>query len=194
MRICSIDACGSKHYGKGFCFKHYYRQYKHGSPVIIKKGSRYPAFKTMKESLEAKFMKGKNNECWNWTHATSNHGYGSFTFNGKRYIASRLAYEIYIGPIEKGHHICHKCDNPKCVNPSHLFSGTIKENMSDMVKKNRSAKGQNHSQSKLNDRQVKIIKKLIKQNRKNIEIAAKFNINRRTVNHIKSETRWSHIT
>jgi len=192
MRLCSIDACGSKHYGKDLCFKHYYRQYKHGNPHIVKKGSRYPIFNTLKESFESKFEKGNVEKCWNWKGAIS-HGYGSLRFKGKHYIASRAAYEVYISVINDDLLVCHKCDNPLCVNPNHLFLGTELDNMKDMVSKNRSAKGSHHSQAKLNETSVKEIKKLLKQQLSHSEIAKLYDVKREAISKINQGIRWGHI-
>lgn len=172
---------------------HYYRNYKHGNPHIKRQGSRYAMFDTLKESFEAKFKKGNSNECWNWGYSKTPYGYGGFTFKRKRYIASRISYETYVGEIPEGMHVCHKCDNPSCVNPNHLFIGTVQENMTDMVNKNRSAKGSHHSQAKLNESSVKEIKKLLKQNVSHKELAEKFGVGVRAISKINLGQRWGYI-
>mgnify|MGYP001023313072 CR=1 FL=1 len=74
--------------------------------------------------------------CWEWTAAKKD-GYGRF--NDKGY-AHRISYEMHFGPIPKGFLVCHKCDNPSCVNPEHLFLGTYQDNYDDMRKKKRESK------------------------------------------------------
>lgn len=75
--------------------------------------------------------------CRIWTGATSRHGYGSLTWKMKRLTAHRAAYECAVGPIPTGMVICHRCDTPACINPAHLFLGTQRENLRDMVAKGR---------------------------------------------------------
>ena len=86
--------------------------------------------------------------CWEWQAARYNnkHMYGSFSYNGKKTLAHRASYVIYNGDIPNGLLVCHTCDNEKCVNPNHLFLGTQKDNMQDMISKNRSK--HNHRISK----------------------------------------------
>lgn len=69
------------------------------------------------------------------------HGYGQLNFNGAITKAHRLSYAAFVGPITGGLFVCHKCDNPKCCNPAHLFLGTQQDNVADMVAKGRSHKG-----------------------------------------------------
>jgi hypothetical protein len=75
--------------------------------------------------------------CHIWTGSKNNKGYGTISFNKKSFIASRSSYVIYNGAIPHGMHICHRCDNPPCVNPAHLFLGSQSDNMKDAVAKNR---------------------------------------------------------
>lgn len=79
--------------------------------------------------------------CWSWTGARNQGGYGRGHWVGPTYahttFAHRRAYELAIGPIPDGLDICHSCDNPPCCNPTHLWSGTARDNLRDAVAKGR---------------------------------------------------------
>ena len=97
-----------------------------------------------------------DNGCWEWTGYYNNRGYGLTSFDGRTWLAHRVAYFLNcfkIPPI-----VMHKCDNTKCVNPDHLKGGTQKDNMDDMWAKGRGKKGENHCNAKLSDEQVKEIR------------------------------------
>lgn len=77
--------------------------------------------------------------CWLWTGADNGKGYGQTWVNGRRQYAHRASFVHYHGPVPKGHDVCHRCDVPSCVNPTHLFAGTRSDNMRDMSKKGRAS-------------------------------------------------------
>lgn len=80
----------------------------------------------------------KTETCWLWTAtARSPMGHGGFYFKRKTLQAHRFAYEIWNGKIPDGLLVCHKCDNPPCVNPDHLFLGTHRDNTEDRINKGR---------------------------------------------------------
>lgn len=82
-----------------------------------------------------------DDDCWDWTGHRSPSGYGRITIDYKGYRTNRLAWMVTNGPIPDGLFACHKCDNPACCNPKHLFLGTHDDNMRDMAEKGRSALG-----------------------------------------------------
>lgn len=81
------------------------------------------------------------NLCWEWLFSCNSDGYGNLTYKQKNYKAHRMAWELTNGDIPKHLEVCHKCDNRKCCNPKHLFLATHTENIQDMIKKGRGAKG-----------------------------------------------------
>lgn len=89
------------------------------------------------DSFYSKINIGSDDECWEWAAYTDNDGYGRFSYyhQGKEVCkgAHRISYELRKGPIPKGMCICHKCNNPSCCNPDHLYAGTQKDNWKDMV-------------------------------------------------------------
>jgi hypothetical protein len=120
--------------------------------------------KTLEERFFSKVNKIENG-CWEWITGKSRDGYGVFSYNNKDFRAHRLSYELHFGNIENGLCVCHKCDNPSCVNPEHLFLGSHKQNMEDKANKGRTyngnQKGSHNPGSKLSDVDVIEIKRLL---------------------------------
>ena len=105
---------------------------------------------------------GGESTCWEWLNCINNWGYGELMVNRKKYRAHRFAWELVNGQIPSGLLVLHKCDNPKCCNPKHLFLGTHKDNMKDMAEKGRAnpprLSGEKHGQHKLTLEQVLYIR------------------------------------
>jgi hypothetical protein len=143
------------------------------------------------------------NGCWNWRCTLDGCGYGFVRINKKMYRAHRVAWELTNGTIPDNMVVCHKCDNPKCVNPQHLFLGTQAENIADMRNKGRArdvgntknhAYGQANGRAKLNEQDVKTIRWMHESGTLTKEqIAKHFNVSGVLVGLIVRRKIWKHI-
>jgi hypothetical protein len=114
-------------------------------------------------------------DCWEWIGGVSRKGYGQMAYEGRMHTAHRLAWTFTKGDIPEGLHVLHKCDNPTCCNPWHLFIGTHQDNMDDMVKKNR-AVGKKPNAKRLTDAEVLAIRAMHKAKIKGVIIAECFGV------------------
>jgi hypothetical protein len=137
--------------------------------------------------------KQNKDQCWIWGGALQSKGYGTIHTKERRIYAHRFAFETLIRPIQDGEIVCHTCDNPPCVNPSHLFIGTPQDNSTDMVNKDRQCKGTQKRNAKLTEDDVRKIRALAKTGLKHNRIANRFNISRNHAWHIIHRRYWKHI-
>lgn len=130
-------------------------------------------------------------ECWEWMGRTTR-GYGILTLNRINTLAHRIAYELKYGVFDNNLKVCHKCDNPLCCNPFHLFLGTNKDNTDDMFAKGRNASriGGLNGNSKLTEKEALDIKY---GNKTVSDLCKEYNIRNHIVYSIRSGTRWKHI-
>ena len=135
----------------------------------------------------------KTDGCWEWMGRVSGRGYGAY---GPR-VAHRVIWEQIHGPIPSGMCICHRCDNPLCVRPSHLFIGTHSDNIKDAVIKGRvvppDSRGEKHGRAKLSDNDVYEIRRLYSLGVKQPLIAKMWRITHWNVNSIVYRRNWRHI-
>ncbi len=136
-------------------------------------------------------------DCWEHSYAPDKNGYATIYINYQKYRLSRFIYEYhYQEDIPKNMLICHSCDNPKCVNPKHLFIGSHKDNMKDMVNKNRQAKGENQGTSKLTTIEVETILLDCLNNKFNnmSEVSRCYKVSVQQITRILEGESWNHIS
>ena len=132
-------------------------------------------------------------DCWEWTGALDHAGYGVMHQPGTKgsvWKAHRYAYVLFRGPLPCNLFVCHTCDNPACVKPSHLFLGTHEDNMADMRRKGRSNAGQRNGRSKLTAGDVLDIRARCAMGELHREIADSYGVCRQTVDFVASGKTW----
>jgi len=133
-------------------------------------------------------------ECWNWLAYLDKDGYGYFNVNLASRKAHRVAYVLAHGGLKTSLLVCHSCDNPSCVNPAHLWAGTSRQNIDDMVIKSRSLIGTINPKAKLTKTKVRHILKLSQKGMFATVITKIIGCNRRTVSNILTGKQWSSVT
>lgn len=138
--------------------------------------------------------------CWVWTGATNPKGYGRFQWNKRQSQAPRVAWEIAYGPVPDGLWVLHRCDNPACCRPNHLFLGTAAENSADMMAKGRRRgstprprPGELNHQAKLTEPQVIRIRRDRAGGRLLREVASEHGVSVSLVSMIVRGERWGHL-
>ena len=152
-----------------------------------------PNSKDITERFWSKVDKRGSHECWPWLGHLTKKGMGQIGVGrrgeGLVYV-SRLSWQIAYGPIPESMCICHHCDNPACVNPVHLFLGTHRDNMDDMLQKRRHAYGTKHPAAKLNEQKVREIR-VSKQS--DYELAEYYGVSRRLIWKVRKRISWKLI-
>lgn len=138
----------------------------------------------------------KTDSCWIWIGKTDKDGYGKAWFSGKTIRANRLSWLIHRGALPpKNRMVLHTCDNPPCVNPSHLFLGDVKSNAEDAVAKGRYRCGETHTRSKLRNSDVIEIRKSFDGSPSTSEfLAARFGTTTQNIRAIGLRKTWKHVT
>lgn len=135
----------------------------------------------------------KPGSCWVWIAGKGIGGYGRIRIGTKTHYTHRVSFELHCGPIPKGLHVLHRCDNASCVNPDHLFLGTHAENMADRDAKGRQARqtGSTNALAKLNEADV--LKIRAAKGRLQRELAAEYGVSRGHISFIRTGQKWKHL-
>jgi hypothetical protein len=149
---------------------------------------------------------GDPDECWLWTGPTDPNGYGRLRGAGRKVLyAHRVAWTLANGPIPGRLFVCHRCDNPPCVNPSHLFLGSHIENMEDMTRKGRRSygnaggtrggprRGERNGGAKLTAAIVLEIRDSARDGARLSELALRYGLHKESIRRIVLGLRWRHI-
>ena len=144
--------------------------------------------------------KGLN--CWQWLGCIVDGGYGQIRVDGKMLRTHRVSWEIENGPIPDNLVVCHKCDNPPCVCPEHLFLGTIADNNRDCIEKGRGAWamsresmvcGERSPHAKLHDEDVRRIRTMHRSGMSCVAIAKHYPVHPATISKITRRIKWAHV-
>lgn len=147
----------------------------------------------------AKVSKADGDSCWGWTGALISTGYGLISVRGELTLAHRYSYTVNVSPIPDGLHVLHRCDNPKCVRPDHLFLGTNNDNIADRVAKGRGRgprpglAGEKNRNAKLTADAVRRMRILAASGVSHLAISKQFSVSRTTANRIINRKSWASV-
>ena len=153
-----------------------------------------PIVTTLVERFWSKVDIRGTDQCWPWL-AYARNGYGRISLANKLIDAHRLSYELANGPIPRGKHVLHSCDNPGGVNPRHLSLGTHRQNIADRGSRGRTCCGIDSPHAKLNDAQVIEIRQLLKAGEHTqAEIGARYGVSKGSIWAIHQGITWAHVS
>lgn len=139
-----------------------------------------------------------NSGCHLWTGYCTRAGYGIMSVGNRRRLATHIALDLVGRPLGTGQLACHRCDNPTCVNPEHLFAGTQSENIRDAIAKNRikpvkAPVGSKHHRALVTEDQVRIIRAEVASGVTRKSLAAKYDLTKAAMDDIVSRRSWRHV-
>lgn len=156
-------------------------------------GASHDPNKTIKEIIIEKSF-GTMSGCVIWDSHKINSGYGIISIQGKVWLIHRYVWFLSNGPILDGIHICHKCDHKLCINIDHLFPGTRQDNMDDMVRKNRQAKGSKNGRSKFTEGDIRQFRRFFALGISMGTMADTFGIPYKYLHKVVKSNSWNHVS
>lgn len=189
-RTCTLPLCQYPLFASGLCSRHYTAKRKYGDPNVVLQKQHHG--KTLAQRLEIYTKQGP--DCWEWIGHRDPNGYGRLNIDGVPQLAHRLAYQVEFGSIPADKDVLHKCDNPPCCRPSHLFLGVHIDNMNDMYAKGRGKKrglkGVEHNLAKLDEAAVRAIRASTEVAR---VLAARYGVSTTQISDVRNRKSWKHI-
>lgn len=193
---CSVEGCESTYrIRNGICCKHAARFKRNGTFDTVRHGLKTDDLLGAQEWIRKNTIINPENGCWEWKRCRNHKGYGHFHW-GKIQIASRAAAVAFLGfDASSKLLVCHKCDNPPCCNPDHLFIGTHRDNMRDMERKGRSNKnrGNEHHLCKYTEKSVIKLREMVRHGSKIKEAAKALGIGKSSAYMIIRRKIWTHV-
>lgn len=147
---------------------------------------------TIRSRLDAKIIKSATG-CWGWAGAKTLDGYGQLWVARRPMLAHRISFAVHTGSEPGEMVVAHRCDNPACCNPDHLFLASQRQNLLDMGAKGRLAACERHGRSKLTDDDVQAIRDLLARGHSGNEIAARFGVSQPLISHINTGRIWKRL-
>lgn len=133
-------------------------------------------------------------DCWEWRGHRAKTGYGVLQLQGHKYLAHRIAWTRVNGDIPAGMLVCHKCDNPPCCNPAHLFLGTYVDNAQDRNAKGRQARGSANGRAQLDEYLVRELRRMYATGRYTYKkLARMYGVSYTVVANILNEKLWKGV-
>lgn len=208
--LCEVQNCSRPRTCKTFCMAHYMRLKKNPNTDLLQpirpSGWRH-------QSTAERFWSKVNKKgpipshcpalgsCWVWTASCKRKGYGQFRIHSQYYLAHRIAWELSYGNLSSMVLLCHHCDNPPCVRPSHCFLGTHKENSEDRERKARHPHlpvrvlyGSRHPHAILDEERVREIRKRWADGEGQQSLASCFGVSDSTISAVVCQKSWKHVT
>ena len=173
------------------CSKHYQAWVKFGDASMGVKRPRYGS--GPEERLRFYGWTVTDSGCWEYNGRLSPKRYGALYDGASTQQVHRVAYRVWVGPIPEGQVVRHKCDNPPCINPDHLETGTQADNVADMIARGRLVVGTGRN-SKITEEDVRVIRARRAAGEKVSRIAEDFPISEGTVYAIIRKHKWKHVT
>jgi hypothetical protein len=135
----------------------------------------------------------KTDGCWLWKGGKVSSGYGRFKYFGESFSAHRLSWVLFRGSIPNGKFILHKCNNPICVNPDHLYIGDQFQNMQDRKINHKYFSGESHFNAKFTNKEVMSIRNLYAEGMGSCKIGKMYQVNRSTILRIAKERTYQNV-
>ena len=185
---CNHKGCNDDQKSKGYCLRHYKLFWKYGSTE--ERGARHA-------SPQERFFRyaEKSDGCWNWSGYKDKDGYGTITVKGKNgkngpIRAHRFSLMVHGREVQNDDLVLHRCNNPSCVNPDHLYIGDHKQNMQDRIDFRGDWKGEKHFNAKITEETVMAI---LAFDGPAYKAAEQYEISASQARNIRRGAQWRHV-